>query len=674
MIDNTTMLAQMGQEVTLIIIIVGAIMLVGILITLVKCYQKVAQGTALVRNGVGGSRVAFTGIVVFPIIHKSERMDISVKRVKILRKGEEGLVCKDNLRADIEVAFFVRVNKTPQDVLRVAQSLGCVRASEESSLREFFDAKFSEALKTVGKKFDFVDLYEQRHQFKDEILKIIGTDLNGYVLDDAAIDFLEQTPLDKLNPDNILDAEGIKKITELTAAQQMLANDITRNKEKVITKQDVEARETILELERQQAEAVEKQAREVAALTSRERAEAEKIGHEERLKSERARIASDEEIAIAVENKDRQVLVAQRNKERVDFVERERVEKDRMLEATERERIVELAQIEKEKALELERRNIQEVIRDRVVVERSVVEEQQRIKDTEEFATADRAKQVAVTLAEKSAQESLVLEVQAADASRMAAEKHAERRVIEADAERAAAEKEGEAKKILAEATAAEEAALGMAEAQVMEAKAEATEKQGAVDASVAKLKFTAEAEGIEEKANAMKLFDGVGREHEEFKLQLNKEKDIELAGIDVHRSIAEEKAKILGEALKSANIDIVGGDVEFIDRIVNSVGGGKSVDAWVEKSRVLTDVKDTFFDGNGDFKGKLRDFIGQFGLESEDIKNLSIAALIGKLMSEATEDGTRSKLQGMLDMVKSSGLENVMASNLGLGTRNSTQ
>ena len=69
-------------------------------------------------------------------------------------------------------------------------------------------------------------------------------------------------PVVKLDPDNILDADGIKKITDLTAKQQMLANDIRREKEKVITKQDVEAREAILELERQQKEAEAKQARE----------------------------------------------------------------------------------------------------------------------------------------------------------------------------------------------------------------------------------------------------------------------------------------------------------------------------------------------------------------------------------------------------------------------------
>ena len=124
-----------------------------------------------------------------------------------------------------------------------------------------FDSKFSEALKTVGKQFDFVDLYNKRDEFRQEILKVIGTDLNGYILDDAAIDYLEQTPIEQLSESNILDAEGIKKIIDITSHEKIAANLILREKEKVITKQNVEAREAILELEKQLAEKEEQQKR-----------------------------------------------------------------------------------------------------------------------------------------------------------------------------------------------------------------------------------------------------------------------------------------------------------------------------------------------------------------------------------------------------------------------------
>ncbi len=81
------------------------------------------------------------------------------------------------------------------------------------------------------------------------------------------------------------------------------------------------------------------------------------------------------------------------------------MEKDRALEATEREKIVTLAQIDKEKTVEVERKNIQDVIRDRVRLEKGVVEEQQGVKDLEAFRAVEREKTVGITQASQQAEE-----------------------------------------------------------------------------------------------------------------------------------------------------------------------------------------------------------------------------------------------------------------------------
>ena len=604
-------------------------------------YRKVEKGTALVVTGIPKTKVIFNGGTVIPVLNRAELMDISVKRIELDRTGKNGLICKDNMRADIKVAFFVRVNNIEEDVLRVAESIGCDRASSESEIRALFDAKFSEALKTVGKKFDFIQLYEERDTFRDEMLKVIGTDLNGFVLDDAAIDYLEQTPLESLDPDNILDSEGIKKIHHLTAEQAKLSNNIQRDKEKVLKQQDVEAREAILELERQLAETEAKQEREVKVVQAREAADTLKVEEEERQKSEQARISAEEEIEISEENKQRQVLVAQRNKERTDGVELERVKRDQQLEEIERERLTEIKSIEKDKAVEVQKKEIQDVIKERVAVEKTVVIEQEKIKDTEAFAGADREKQVVVTLAEAQAQEVLIEEikraeavkeaaqlkadqelyetVKAAEADKQAAELHAEEVVIAADANQIAADKNASAQKMLAEATAKEAAAIGMGEADVMRAKGEA------------------DASAIEQKAAAMKLFEEAGQEHEEFKLELDKEKAVELAEIDVQRQIAEQQAIVVGEALKSANIDIVGGETQFFDRITNAITTGKTVDRTVNNSRVLGDVKETFFNGDPEYyKQQMAKWIDEYGFATEDIKNLSVGALLGSMIKKS--------------------------------------
>ncbi|KQS91288.1 flotillin family protein [Chryseobacterium sp. Leaf394] len=656
-------------------IVVTVIASLGLIFWILSMYKKTVQGIVILRTGYGGTKVFFNAGIVIPVIHRMESMDISVKKLEIAREGKAGLICKDNMRADIQVAFFIRVNKSADDIVNVGQTIGCQRASDINTLRELFEAKFSEALKTVGKKFEFIELYEARSEFRQEILHIIGTDLNGYVLDDCAIDYLEQTKIENLDKDNILDSEGIKKITELTATQNIKANQVRRDEEKTITKQNVEAREAILELEKQLAEKEESQKREVANIKARENAEILKVDEEERLKYETVRIATEEKLQIAEENKQRQVVIASKNKERADLVETERVQKDKMLEATERERIVSLAQIEKEKAIELEKKNIQDAIRERLTMEKTVVEEQQTIKDLEAFKTADRTKQVEITLATQEAEKKLIQETRAAESRKLSAEKDAQKYVIEAQAKRDAAEKEAEARKIIADAKAKEEATVGLSEAQVLHAKADAAERQGIVEsiviekkaeaerkegiaqAEVIKEKAFAEAAGITEKAEAMKKLNDAGKDHEEFRLTLAKEKEVELAQISIQKDIAQAQAGVLAEAFKSAKIDIVGGDNTFFDNVVRQVSAGKGLDKFISHSENATLVKENLLGDGENIIGKVMGMVDKYNISSEDIKNMSIASLIFKLNGVADQQ-EKGLLSRAMDMAKNLGIE----------------
>ncbi|NOQ17308.1 MAG: hypothetical protein GQ581_09630, partial [Methyloprofundus sp.] len=197
------------METLILIIAVFVTLVIVALVVFASMYRKVDQGRAMIVNTMRAEpKVTFTGSMVIPVLHRLEKMDISLKTIEINRRGSEGLICKDNIRADIVVTFFVRVNKTREDVLKVAQAIGCERASDQETVEELFNAKFSEALKTVGKQMEFEDLYRERNHFRDEIIQVIGDDLNGYVLEDAAIDYLEQTPMIHLDENNILDAQG----------------------------------------------------------------------------------------------------------------------------------------------------------------------------------------------------------------------------------------------------------------------------------------------------------------------------------------------------------------------------------------------------------------------------------------------------------------------------------
>ncbi|HLL48573.1 MAG TPA: hypothetical protein VK399_17865 [Longimicrobiaceae bacterium] len=622
-------------------------MLLGTFALFSAFYRKVEQGTALIVNDLSAQpKVRFTGGLIIPVLYKAELMRISLITVQVDRRGKEGLICRDNMRADITVAFYLRVNETQADVLRVAKAIGANRASDRQAVDELFNAKFSEALKTVGKKFEFTELFEKRQEFRDEIVKIIGNDLNGYVLEDVAIDFLEQTPKHLLDHNNILDAEGIRKITERTAAQNVVTNELEQNEKLAITKKNVEAREATLALERQQAEAEARQKREIETIQAREAAETARVREEQRLIAEQARLESDEKIQIREQNVQREVEVAGQNRQRAVAIEVERVERARQLEQVTTEREVQLQGVERDKVVEVGKKDVANITRERIAIDKTVTVEEERIKEVRVVSEAEREKQARVLAAEAAAQEAMVRAVKEAEAAETAAKHRALELTTMAQARLEAASREADSKRLLAEAIRVEMAApglaeaavreaeataiekVGAAEARVMEAKADAVYKQGSAEArvlaerlgaeaegearmgqaratsvesvgvaeaNVTARKLTAEAEGLTKKFEAIDSLSDRARSHEEFRMALESHLEQAMAAISAGRDVSKENAEVIASALRGANIDLVGGDGGMFDSLSRALTLGKSIEGFAGKSPIVQDLMERF-------------------------------------------------------------------------------
>jgi uncharacterized membrane protein YqiK len=620
----------MSEQTIIVLSVAGAGALVFLvfvtMFSFARFYRQVEQGRALIVNTRSLEPVvSFTGAIVWPIVNRAETMDLSVKTIEIDRRGKEGLICNDNIRADINVTFFVRVNKTREDVLKVAQSIGCTRASDHETLKELFSAKFAEALKTVGKHFNFDELYTKRDGFKDKIIEVIGKDLNGFILDDAAIDYLEQTPLEALDKDNIMDADGIRKITEITVQHNVQTNDLRQKERMEIGSQNLNADEAIFRFEQRRAEAAAKKDKEIAVAQAREQNEAARVASDEHKKTAIVNHKNEEESLVADQAKQRGVAIAQKNREREIAVETERVEKARMLEVIGREREVALVGISRDKEVEEKKKEIADVVRARVAVDKTVAVEEETIKDVRAIAAANRDREAVRIKAEADAQQLMVKTVKAAEAAEEAAKHAARQKSITAEAELETADKLARAKIRLAEGVQAESAAEGLAKVRVREADATAVEKQGLVEARVtlekmqavaageekqglAKVKvkqadadavqklgvaeasalrerLVAEAAGIAKKAESMKILDDASRGHEEFRLRLDKEKQIELETIHAKKDVAASQAEILAQAFSNAKFNIVGGDGAFFDRFVKAVSVGQAIDGVMDSS-----------------------------------------------------------------------------------------
>jgi flotillin len=711
------------MEIILIALVV-LVILAGLAVS-VLCIRKIQPGRAGIKTGWGGLKVSFDWMIRMPLVQTYHIMDISVKKLEIARKGKDGLVCKDNIRADITVAFYIRVDATEESVRKVAQMLTPERVSDVDQLRELFEAKFSEALKTAGKQMEFHELFTERIKFRDEIQNTIGKDLDGFLLQDVAIDYLEQTPLEQHDPSNVLDSEGIKKITEITQRERVVANEFTQRAQVQVEKENADADIAKREQKRRNEEDTAKQNRAITEIKANEEAEARKVIEGRRQEVEAKRLEADESIRLRTEDMNRAV----QEREFTVRKEKQRLEQEATQEGEEarvrRERTVSLAEMDKEvkvaeAAVEVERKRA--VV---VAEQKAVVQQEEEKTNIEARMTAERVREVTLIEAEMIAKKGQVEKVvaseaqkeadrnlaeaekikiiTAAEAAREAALREAERMQTMADAEAKASDKKRHAMEQEAEGHAAQEAATGLAEARVITAKAGAkkadaeaikamglaeaeveqvkgdahakvTETQAAAEAEGTKdkelavaagieAKGLAEARSIEEKAKSMKLLHEAGQQHEEFRLRLNKERDVELAAIEVQRDVAQANAQVVSEALKSAKIDIVGGENDFFEKIVRSIGTGKAVDRAVNNSTTLTDIKTTFFNGDPEhFKTQLAQWVKDFGIKTEDLKNLTVAALLGKMIASADDDGVKSTIKSALALVKEKGLGQVKA------------
>ena len=303
---------------------------------------------------------------------------------------------------------------------------------------------------------------------------------------------------------------------------------------------------------------------------------------------------------------------------------------------------MQLQGVERDKVVEQGKMDVANITRERISIDKTVAQEEERIKEVREVSEADRQKQVLILEAEAKAQEALVREVKEAQARETASKHRAVELTTLAQAEHEAAGKQAEAKRLLADALRAEQAAPGLAEAQVreasalaiekvgiaearvIEAKAEASLKQGSnearvlaetlqaqaqgeekmglaratateslgnAEAGVVQKKLLAEAEGLVRKFEAIASLSDQARGHEEFRMMLDNSLKQALASIEAGKEVSRENANVIASALRNADIDLVGGDGGMFENLVKAVSLGKSIEGFAGKSPIVQEL-----------------------------------------------------------------------------------
>ena len=199
---------------------------------------KVGPGSVLIINRDSRNpRVVFTDALVLPFLHQAEIMEMPILCLEVDLRGKEAARCHDLLKADITVAFYLRVNRRASDILAVADTVGVNQASDGPTIDNLFHERFTGCVRKACGEFDLTSLFEERLIFRDRLRELIGDNLNGYVLEDAAIDYLAQTPVAHLDPSDSQDALAIEKIERAARLHQTrLEAQIAEDNKKVEAK------------------------------------------------------------------------------------------------------------------------------------------------------------------------------------------------------------------------------------------------------------------------------------------------------------------------------------------------------------------------------------------------------------------------------------------------------
>mgnify|MGYP001058333702 CR=1 FL=1 len=218
-------------------------------------FKKAQSRQALVRQGVGGTQVSLDKINVYPVLHRVDTIDLSLKALTLKLTEANAMLCKDYIKADVHALFYVKVRPMPDDIRHVASTFDTQQLNNLEYLGQYFLPKFEEALRINGQRFDFADLFKHREEFRNHTLEIIGVELGGFSLEDMVIDHLEQTSLDFYNPEDYLEERGKGKVKSLVLENQLQKVRSDDENDALTIKTEIEAQEVTQRYELEVAKA-----------------------------------------------------------------------------------------------------------------------------------------------------------------------------------------------------------------------------------------------------------------------------------------------------------------------------------------------------------------------------------------------------------------------------------
>ncbi len=530
----------MVQTVSFVTGVCICVVVTGVILIL-NVYRRASANQAFVQTGMGGAKVILDrGSLVLPVVHEIIPVSLETMRLNVERRGEHALITKDNLRVDLSAEFYIKVQANKEDILQAARSLGG-RSVEARAVSELVQEKLVSALRTVAATKDLVELHAKRDEFASAVQQIVTHDLasNGLTLESVTISALDQTDSSSLQEFNVFDAQGLRKIAEITQRARVERNLIEQQSEREIVQTNVENRKQVLDQERQEREfAAEQRARVANYEAERER------------EIQEFKIQQDEAVARREITKHQSVEVAE--------VERklavEQAEVDMQIALVEKAKEQETADISRQQAVEVASWGRQVAVAHKE-------EEHAKARETmlQAAAEAERADQQVLTVqvtkeAEREASKKLIAAKQVIEEDKIREQTHADvaayTQLKEAEARQQAADLDYQATLRLAEGDAA-----------AASRRAEGEKAERMVEIEIERERVRIEGERVE--LERVSLKNKSDYEHAALEFELEKQR------IDSDRDVRINTAQSLGQMLANAQVQVYG-DPETMGRMTD--------------------------------------------------------------------------------------------------------
>jgi flotillin len=489
----------------------------GILLTITSMYVKATMNQAFVRTGGGGPKVVIDGgAIVVPAIHRIAWVSLETIRLQIEKTGDKSFITGDSLHVDVVAQFFIRVNRTPEAIKDAATSLGGRSGQDESIMRLVGD-KLVSGLRTVAGRSNLDHLHKQVDEYSAEVKKIVEEDLahNGLFLESVTVTYLNQTPLENLNPEsNVFDALGAQKIAEVTSKSRVAISQARATADQQVKAQEVERDQKVFELD-----VTQKNAR-----AESERKAAEYAAEQSRL-SKVAQVTADQVVAVAEVDQKKAVEVAAAQQQQA--VQAAQIEKDKSIEIAQRKKQADIANAETQ-------RTAAETARIQAETEREKAN--QAMLTVQKESEAERQKRIAVIQKQAAAEQTKI------------------ERNMQADVDAYATIKDAEAEKRAAEDQAAAKLKRADADQQAKALQAEGDQALAMIPVNVAAEQVKVD----QSKVEVLKL----ELETKSANQRLSFELEVQKAKIAAERDVRIAMATAMGQALSASDFKIYGDPV----------------------------------------------------------------------------------------------------------------